>query len=59
VTHLALQDELLDAQVLRAVGAAPYGGADIGECLTAAAAGMTDGQPLAAAPARARRRQPD
>jgi alpha-beta hydrolase superfamily lysophospholipase len=33
VTHLAVKDELLDAQTLRAVGSAPYGGADIGECL--------------------------
>jgi alpha-beta hydrolase superfamily lysophospholipase len=38
MTHLALKDTLLDAQALRAAGAAPYGGADIGECLTAAAA---------------------
>jgi len=37
VTHLALKDELLDAQTLRTVGAAPYGGADIGECLATAA----------------------
>ena len=34
--RLALKDELLDAQVLRAVGAALYGGADIGECLSTA-----------------------
>jgi len=38
VTRLALKDELLDAQTLRAAGTAPYGGADIGECLAAAAA---------------------
>jgi alpha-beta hydrolase superfamily lysophospholipase len=43
VTHLAVKDELLDAQTLRAAGAAPYGGADIGECVaTARAAGGTD-----------------
>jgi hypothetical protein len=36
VTHLLLKDELLDAQLLRTVGTAPYGGADIGECLTTA-----------------------
>src|SRR5689334_14104002 len=35
-TRLALDDELLDAQLLRTVGAAPYGGADVGECLAAA-----------------------
>ena len=33
MTHLALKDELLDAQTLRAAGMAPYGGADLGECL--------------------------
>lgn len=33
VTRLALKDELLDAQLLRAVGSAPYGGADVGECV--------------------------
>jgi pimeloyl-ACP methyl ester carboxylesterase len=38
VTHLAVKDELLDAQTLRAAGAAPYGGADIGECVTTARA---------------------
>lgn len=38
MTHLAVKDELLDAQTLRTVGVAPYGGADIGECLAAAAA---------------------
>jgi pimeloyl-ACP methyl ester carboxylesterase len=36
VTHLLLKDELLDAQLLRTVGTAPYGGADIGECLATA-----------------------
>jgi dienelactone hydrolase len=38
MTHLALKDELLDAQTLRAAGLAPYGGADLGECLAAAGA---------------------
>jgi alpha-beta hydrolase superfamily lysophospholipase len=38
VTRLVFKDELLDAQTLRAAGVAPYGGADIGECLAAAAA---------------------
>jgi len=37
VTHLVLKDELLDAQTLRAIGVAPYGGADVGECLVTAA----------------------
>ena len=37
MTHFALKDELLDAQTLRVAGAAPYGGADVGECLRAAA----------------------
>jgi len=36
VTRVALKDELLDAQLLRAVGAAPYGGSDVGECLAVA-----------------------
>jgi alpha-beta hydrolase superfamily lysophospholipase len=36
VSRLALADELLDAQLLRTVGTAPYGGADIGECLAVA-----------------------
>jgi alpha-beta hydrolase superfamily lysophospholipase len=31
-----LKDELLDAQLVRAVGAAGYGGADLGECLATA-----------------------
>jgi alpha-beta hydrolase superfamily lysophospholipase len=31
-----MDDELLDAQVLRTIGVAPYEGADIGECLAAA-----------------------
>ncbi len=37
MTRLVLKDELLDAQLLRTVGATPYGGADVGECLAAAA----------------------
>ena len=36
MTRVALKDELLDAQLLRAVGASPYGGSDVGECLAAA-----------------------
>ena len=36
LTRLGIKDELLDAQTLRTAGSAPYGGADIGECLTAA-----------------------
>lgn len=36
MTRLVLPDELFDAQLLRTVGAAPYGGADVGECLAAA-----------------------
>jgi dienelactone hydrolase len=36
MTHVALKDELLDAQLLRAVGASLYGGSDVGECLAAA-----------------------
>jgi len=36
VTRVALKDELLDAQLLRAVGASLYGGSDVGECLAAA-----------------------
>ncbi|MEI6621272.1 MAG: alpha/beta fold hydrolase [Actinomycetes bacterium] len=36
MTHFALKDELLDAQTLRAAGAAAYGGADIGEVLATA-----------------------
>ena len=38
MTHLAVKDELLDAQILRTAGSAPYGGADVGECLATAAA---------------------
>lgn len=44
VTHLVVKDELLDAQTLRAVGVAPYGGADVGECL--ATAGRVKGTDL-------------
>ena len=36
MTRLALKDSLLDFQVLRAAGSAPYGGADIGECIATA-----------------------
>jgi alpha-beta hydrolase superfamily lysophospholipase len=35
--HVALKDELLDAQLLRTLGTAAAGGADIGECLGTAA----------------------
>jgi alpha-beta hydrolase superfamily lysophospholipase len=35
-TRLALNDELLDAQLVRAVGAADAGGAQLGECLATA-----------------------
>jgi dienelactone hydrolase len=38
MTRLGMGDELLDAQLLRAVGAALYDGADLGECLHAAKA---------------------
>ena len=31
-----MKDELFEAQLLRAIGYAPYGGADAGECLAAA-----------------------
>ncbi len=31
-----LKDDLLDAQLLRTMGYAPYGGADVGECLATA-----------------------
>ncbi|HEY7124735.1 MAG TPA: alpha/beta hydrolase [Ktedonobacterales bacterium] len=33
---LVLSDELFDAQMLRALGHSPYGGADIGECISTA-----------------------
>lgn len=36
MTHLLFNDELLDAQLLRVVGVALYGGADVGESLAAA-----------------------
>ena len=36
MTSIGIRDELLSAQTLRAMGSAPYGGADIGECLAAA-----------------------
>jgi len=36
MTRLELADELLDAQLLRTVGTAVYGGADVGECLATA-----------------------
>ena len=35
-TRLVLKDDLLDTQVLRTIGSAPYGGADIGEALATA-----------------------
>jgi alpha-beta hydrolase superfamily lysophospholipase len=44
LTRLGVKDELLDAQTLRTAGSAPYGGADIGECL--AAAGQVRGTDL-------------
>jgi hypothetical protein len=37
VTRLGLKDDLLDAQALRALGAAPYEGSDVGEVLHAVA----------------------
>jgi alpha-beta hydrolase superfamily lysophospholipase len=36
MTRVLFRDELLDAQLLRVLGSAAYGGADIGECLEAA-----------------------
>jgi alpha-beta hydrolase superfamily lysophospholipase len=36
MTRVLFHDELLDAQLLRVLGSAPHGGADIGECLRAA-----------------------
>jgi pimeloyl-ACP methyl ester carboxylesterase len=36
MSHLLLKDELLDAQLVRAVGTAGSGGADLGECLATA-----------------------
>ncbi|GGM01829.1 alpha/beta hydrolase family protein [Nakamurella endophytica] len=35
MTKVALEDSLLDAQLLRAVGSTGHGGADVGECLQA------------------------
>jgi hypothetical protein len=35
-TRLVLKDELLDAQLLRAVDTAPAGGAEVGECIATA-----------------------
>jgi dienelactone hydrolase len=43
-TRIGIRDELLSAQTVRALGSAPYGGADIGECL--AAAGRVHGTDL-------------
>jgi pimeloyl-ACP methyl ester carboxylesterase len=37
MTRLGMKDELFDAQLVRTAGSAPYGGADLGECLAAAA----------------------
>jgi dienelactone hydrolase len=37
MTRVLLEDELLDAHLLRVIGSSPYGGADIGECLATAA----------------------
>ncbi len=37
MTRIAIDDDLLDGQLLRVLGAAAYGGADIGECLATAA----------------------
>jgi pimeloyl-ACP methyl ester carboxylesterase len=37
VTKVGAKDQLFGAQTLRAMGAAPYGGADVGECLAALA----------------------
>ena len=36
MTRIGIRDGLLSAQTLRAMGSAPYGGGDIGECLAAA-----------------------
>jgi pimeloyl-ACP methyl ester carboxylesterase len=35
VGRIAIDDDLLDGQLLRVLGSAPHGGADIGECLAA------------------------
>jgi alpha-beta hydrolase superfamily lysophospholipase len=37
VTRVGVKDALLGAQTLRTLGSAPYGGADVGECLATAA----------------------
>ncbi len=37
MTRVGVKDVLLDAQTLRTLGSAPYGGADVGECLATAA----------------------
>jgi len=37
MTRVLLDDELLDAHLLRVLGSSPYGGADVGECLATAA----------------------
>jgi pimeloyl-ACP methyl ester carboxylesterase len=37
VTQVGIKDELLNAQTLRAIGVAPYGGGDVGECLATVA----------------------
>ena len=42
MTRLAVKDALLDAQLLRTAGSAPYGGADLGECVAAARPGPGD-----------------
>lgn len=43
MTHLTLKDDLLDAQALRALGAAAAGGADVGEVIVTAQA-CADGE---------------
>ena len=44
MTARLMKDELFEAQLLRAIGYAPYGGADAGECL--AVAGLITGTSL-------------
>lgn len=44
MTARLMKDELFEAQLLRAIGYAPYGGADVGECL--AVAGQVAGNDL-------------
>lgn len=61
---IRFRDELYDAQLLRAIGHAPYGGAAIGECLAAAERietpdgpdGTTPGVRSPSAPSARRRR---